>query len=105
MSTIEIYRARIDPANVERLLEIRDAAVAEFREQVPELLQADLVRLDGDTWLDILTWSEPVDPQRIEQAAACTPTSAEMHSLMDEVLAHDSGELVRSSSEAWSSAR
>jgi len=41
---------------------------------------------------------------RIEQAAGCTPTSAEMHGLMDEVLAHDSGELVRSSSNAWSSA-
>jgi hypothetical protein len=105
MPTIQIYRARIDAANVERLLEIRDAAVAEFREQVPELLQADLVRLDGDMWLDILTWSEPVDSQRIEQAAACTPTSTEMHSLMDEVLAHDSGELARGSSEAWSSAR
>jgi hypothetical protein len=105
MPTIEIYRARIAPANVERLLEIRDAAVAEFREQVPELLQADLVRLDRDTWLDILTWSDPVAPERVEQAAACTPTSAEMHSLMDQVLAHDSGELVRSSSRAWSSAR
>jgi hypothetical protein len=105
MPIIEIYRARIDPASVERVLEIRDAAVAEFREQVPELLQADLVRLDADTWLDILTWSEPVDPARIEQAAGCTPTSAEMHGLMDAVLAHDRGELVRSSSEAWSSAR
>lgn len=105
MPMIEIYRARIDPGNVERLLEIRDAAVAEFREQVPELLQADLVRLDGDTWLDILTWTEPVDPERVEQAAACTPTSSEMHSLMQEVLAHDTGELVRSSSQAWSSAR
>jgi hypothetical protein len=105
MPHIEIYRARIDRANVERLLEIRDAAVAEFREQVPELVQADLVRLDADTWLDILTWSDPVEPERIEQAAACTPTSAEMHGLMDEVLAHDTGELVHSSSEAWSSAR
>jgi hypothetical protein len=101
MPIIEIYRARIDPASVERVLEIRDAAVAEFREQVPELLQADLVRLDGDTWLDILTWSEPVAGERIEQAAACTPSSTEMHALMDEVLAHDSGELVRSSSRAW----
>lgn len=105
MPTIEIYRAKIDPANLDRLLEIRDAAVAEFREQVPELLQADLVRLDDDTWLDILTWSEPVAPERIEQAAGRTPTSAEMHSLIGEMLAHDTGELVRSSSEAWASAR
>jgi hypothetical protein len=41
---IEIYGARIDPANVDRLMESRAAAVAEFQEQVPELLQADLVR-------------------------------------------------------------
>ena len=105
MPVIEIHRAKIDPTNVERLLEIRNAAVAEFREQVPELLQADLVRLDGDTWLDILTWSEPVDRERIEQAAACTPASTEMHGLIGEVLALDTGELVHSSSEAWSSAR
>ena len=29
MPVIEIYRARIAPASVERVLEIRDAAVAE----------------------------------------------------------------------------
>jgi hypothetical protein len=105
MPAIEIYRARIDPANVERLLEIRSAAVAEFQKQVPELLQADLVRLDEDVWLDILVWSEPVDPERIETAAACTPTSAEMHALIAEELGHDRGELVHSSGTAWAAAR
>jgi hypothetical protein len=99
MPRIEIYRVRIDPSNVERLLAIRAAAVAEFQEQVPELLQADLVRLAGDEWLDVLTWSEPVDPQRIGKAAACTPTSAEMHSLIGEELGHYEGDLVASS---WS---
>jgi hypothetical protein len=34
MPTIEIYRVKIEPANAERLLEIRAAAVAEFQEQV-----------------------------------------------------------------------
>jgi hypothetical protein len=48
MPVIEIYRARIDPANVDRLMEIRAQAVAEFQEQAPELLQADLVRLEDD---------------------------------------------------------
>jgi hypothetical protein len=102
---VEIHRVKIDPANVERLLEIRDAAVAEFREQVPELLQADLVRLDGDVWLDILRWSEPVDPERIESSAACTPTSAEMHGLIADALGHDRGELVHSAPTAWATAR
>ena len=105
MPIIEIYRVTIDPVNVERLLEIRGAAVAEFQDQVPELVRADLVRLDEDVWLDILTWSEPVDPARISQAARCTPTSAEMHGLIAEQLGHDRGELVHSSGSAWATAR
>jgi hypothetical protein len=105
MPTIEIYRVRIDPANVERLLEIRAAAVAEFQEQVPELLAADLVRLGDDVWLDILRWSEPVAPERLEAAAACTPASAEMHGLIADELGHDRGELVHGTGGAWSAAR
>jgi hypothetical protein len=105
MPTIEIYRVRIDPANVDRLLEIRSAAVAEFQEQVPELLQAELVRLGDDVWLDILRWSEPVDPERMIAAARCTPTSAEMHGLIAQELGRDGGELVHSSSSAWPGAR
>jgi len=96
MPTIEIYRVKIDPADVERLLVIRAAAVAEFQKQVPELLQAELVRLEGDVWLDILRWSEPVDPERIGKAAECTPVSAEMHGLIAAELGHGRGELVHS---------
>ena len=104
MPTIEIYRVRIDPANVDRLLEIRAAAVAEFQEQVPELVRADLVRLEGDVWLDILLWSEPVDPERMNEAASCTPTSAEMHGLIADELGHDVGTLEHST-HAWATAR
>jgi hypothetical protein len=46
--TIEIYRVRIDAANVDRVLAIHDAAVAEFQQHVPELLGIELVRLDDD---------------------------------------------------------
>ena len=105
MPSIEIYRVRIDPANVERLLEVRAVAVAEFQRQMPELLHADLVRLDGDEWLGVLTWSEPVDPERIGKASGCTPTSAEMHSLIGEELGHYQGELVASSRSACAGAR
>jgi hypothetical protein len=101
VASIEIYRARIEPANVERLLEIRAAAVAEFQEQVPEPIRAELVRLDGDLWLDVLVWSEPVDEPRIAEASRRTPTAAEMHGLITDVLAHDRGELVHSTEGAW----
>lgn len=105
MPVIEIYRARIDPANVERLLAIRDAAVAEFQREIPELVQAELVRLDGDVWLDVLTWSEAVDEERIAQASQRTPAAAEMHGLMTEMLGHDRGEVVRSSAGARAGVR
>lgn len=104
MPIIEIYRVRVDPANVERLLEIHDEAVAEYQEHIPELLGIELVRLDEDTWLDIIRWSGPVDPQRME-AAACGPRAAEVHALMADELGHDRGELVHSSGSAWAAAR
>ena len=103
MPTIEVYRAKIDPANVDRLLEIRAQAVAEFQEQVPELLQAELVRLDDDVWLDVLTWSAPVDDERIAQASQAAPAAAEMHRLITDVVGHDRGEIVHSTNDAWAS--
>jgi hypothetical protein len=103
MSIVEIYRVRVDPAKVERLLEIHDQAVAEYQEQVPELDGIELVRLDDETWLDIIRWSAPADPQRLE-AAACSPAAAEVHEIMTQELAHDRGELVRSSGKAWAAA-
>jgi hypothetical protein len=104
MPMIEIYRAKIDPAEVDRLMEIRADAVAEFQEQVPELLQADLVRLEDDVWLDVLVWSAPVEEQRISQAASAAPTSVEMHALISDVLGHDRGEIVHSTGSAWATA-
>ena len=101
MPLIEIYRARIDPSNVDRLLDIRADAVDEFQRQVPELLQADLVRLEGDVWLDVLTWSASVEDERISQAGSAAPKSAEMHSLMGDILGHDRGEIVHSSGSTW----
>jgi hypothetical protein len=103
MPTIEIYRVRVDPAKVARLLEIHDAAVTEYQEQVPELLGIDLVRLDDDVWLDIIRWSEPVDPERLA-AVACAPAAAEVHALLTDELGHDRGELVHSSGTPWAPA-
>jgi hypothetical protein len=103
--TVEIYRVKNDPANDDRVLEIRGAAVAEFQEQVPELVRADLVRLEDDVWLDILAWSGPVDSDRIDAAAQCSPTSAAMHSLIAAEIGHDRGELVHTAGTLWATAR
>jgi hypothetical protein len=103
LPVIEIYRVKVDPGKVGRLLEIHDQAVAEYQEQVPELEGIELVRLDDDTWLDIIRWSAPVEPERLE-AAACSPGAAEVHEIMAQELAHDRGELIHSSGKAWAAA-
>ncbi len=78
MPLIEIYRAKIDPANEDRFLEIRADAGAEFQQQVPGLLQADLVRLEDGVWLDALTWSASVEEERISRGASAALKSVEM---------------------------
>jgi hypothetical protein len=105
MLIIEVHRVRVDPANVARLLEVRGAALAEFREQVPELRQADLVRLDDDVWLDIRTWMKAVDPATVRRAAKRMPTYAEMQSLMSAQLGRDRGERVHTTGTAWAAGR
>ena len=62
------------------------------------------MRLDEDTWLDIIRWSGPVDPQRLEAAGGHTD-AAEVHALMADELGHDRGELVHGSGSAWAAAR
>ena len=44
---------------MERLLELGPAAIAEAQRLCPELLGAELVRLEDGTWLDVLRWSRP----------------------------------------------
>ena len=105
MALIDIYRVKVDPAKLERLLEIHDAAVSEYQEQVPELLSGELVRLADDVVLHVLRWSAPVDDARLEAAGACTPTAGELHEIMADELGHDRGEVLHSAGSAWSSAR
>jgi hypothetical protein len=71
----------------------------------PELLQADLVRLDDDVWLDVIVWSEPVDDERVADAACAGAATAEMHALITDVIGHDRGEIVQSTVSAWATAR
>jgi hypothetical protein len=105
MPIIEIDRVKIDPANVARLLQIRGAAMAEFREQLPQLRQADLVRLDDNLWLDIRTWMEAVDSATVAEAAQFSPTHAEMRALMRDRLGHDRGDRVHTTGTAWAAGR
>jgi hypothetical protein len=93
---VQVYRATVDPANVAQLLEIRPHAIAQARAACPLLVRADLVRLDERTWLDILTWSEPGAVDQLMAVAGELPLVGQMHALIGEVVAVDTGELAHS---------
>jgi hypothetical protein len=93
---VQVFRAIVDPANVARLLEIRPAAIAQAQAACPALVRAELVRLHGQTWLDILVWDGPGGPDALMAVAAELPLLGEMHALVGEVLAVDTGELAHS---------
>jgi hypothetical protein len=93
---VQVYRAIVDPANVARLLEIRPAAIAQAQAACPALLRAELVRLDERTWLDILTWDGTGGAEKLMAVAARLSLLGEMHALVGEVIAVDTGELAHS---------
>jgi hypothetical protein len=93
---VQVFRAKVDPENATRLLQVRPEAIAQAQAVCPALLRAELVRLDEETWLDILTWSEPGGADQLMRHVAELPLLGEMHSLVDEILTVDTGELAHS---------
>ncbi|MFJ5265727.1 hypothetical protein ACIQAC_35235 [Streptomyces sp. NPDC088387] len=61
MPTVELTRFRVEPARVAELLGSRPAMLADFRADRAGFIDARLVRLADDEWLDIVTWRSPED--------------------------------------------
>lgn len=81
---LQVWHARVDDDAVERLLEVRSAAIAEAQHLCPELLAAELVRLEDGTWLDVLRWSCPDGEERLLQHAERFDALHKMHALLDD---------------------
>jgi hypothetical protein len=94
---LQIFRARVPEESVAALLEIRPAAIAEAQRLCPDLLRAQLVRLDDGTWLDVLTWSRPDGEQRLLWRAAEFDAVSKMHDLLVDVEEPLRGEIVHTS--------
>jgi antibiotic biosynthesis monooxygenase len=65
-AVLRLDRFRADPTLAEELLARRNALVAAVREAVPGLVEARLVRIDDETWIDMWHW----DSRASAQAAA-----------------------------------
>lgn len=91
---VQVWRARVPEDNVEPLTAVRPAAIAEAQRLCPELLRADLVRLDDGWWLDVLTWSCPDGEERLMARAAEFDALHRMHALLADAEQVGRGEVV-----------
>jgi hypothetical protein len=91
---LQVWRARVAEGSVERLLGLRAAAIAEAQRLCPELLAADLVRLDDGTWLDVLRWSCPDGEERLMRHADRFDAVLKMHELLEDATQVGRGEIV-----------
>ncbi|MEU6202755.1 antibiotic biosynthesis monooxygenase [Micromonospora musae] len=61
MPTVELTRFRVDPARENDLLQARPQMLADFQADRSGFIEARLVRLPNDEWLDIVLWESPED--------------------------------------------
>ncbi len=92
---LQVWRAKVADADVERLLAVRPAAIAEARRLCPDLLRADLVRLGDGTWLDVLTWSCADGEERLMARAEAFDALHTMHELLEDAEQIGRGEIIR----------
>jgi quinol monooxygenase YgiN len=63
LTVLRLDRFTADPADAEELVAKRNALVAAVREAVPGLIQAQLVRIDQQTWIDLWGWDSHANAQ------------------------------------------
>jgi hypothetical protein len=91
---VQVWKARVAEDSVDRLLEVRPAAIAEAQRLCPALVGADLVRLEDGMWLDVLRWSVPDGEERLMAHAARFDAVSKMHALLEDAEQLGRGEVV-----------
>jgi hypothetical protein len=93
---MQVWRATVAEADVEPLLAVRPAAIAEAKRLCPELLRAELVRVGDGTWLDVLTWSVADGEERVMARADEFDALNRMHGFLENAEPVGRGEVVAS---------
>ena len=91
MTTIELTRFRVEPHQVAGLLRARPAMLADFRADRVGFLDAHLVQLPDDQWLDIVTWHSPEDFAASRTKGANRPGIAAFFAAIAELVSAEEG--------------
>lgn len=79
---VQVWKAKVAENDVEELLALRPDAIAEAKRLCPALVRADLVRVDNETWLDVLIWSAPDGEEQLMARADNFDALHRMHSFL-----------------------
>lgn len=93
MATIELTRFRVRPEQQEALLAARAQMLADFRADRVGFVEARLVRLAGNEWLDVVTWRSPDDFAASRAKGANRPGIKAFFEAIDELVSSEEGEL------------
>ncbi|MBG0563746.1 antibiotic biosynthesis monooxygenase [Actinoplanes aureus] len=91
MTTVELTRFRVDPERAGDLLAARPAMLADFRADRAGFLDAHLVRLPGDEWLDVVYWAGPEDFAASRAKGANRPGIAAFFAAIAELISSEDG--------------
>jgi hypothetical protein len=92
MTTVELTRFRVEPSRVPELLGARPAMLADFRADRAGFLDARLVRLPGDQWLDIVTGHSPEDFAASRAKGANLPGISAFFAAIAELVTAEAGD-------------
>lgn len=95
MNALEITRYRIDPDRIDEFAGLWPPAVEAIRASCPGLIEARLVRLDVDTFLDAWLWTSRDAAEAAAAAAPGIPEAAAMFSLIVEAPTMEHGVVLR----------
>jgi quinol monooxygenase YgiN len=93
MATIELTRFQVAPEKESALLEARPQMLADFQADRAGFLDARLVRLPDNEWLDIVTWRSPEDFAASRAKGANLPGIQSFFDAIDKLVSAEEGEL------------
>lgn len=96
MSTVELTRFAVKPEQEQALLAARPRMLEEFRADRAGFLDAMLVRLPDNEWLDIVTWRSSDDFAASRAKGANLPGIADFFAAISHLVSSEQGATVAS---------
>ncbi|WP_433014821.1 antibiotic biosynthesis monooxygenase family protein [Kribbella sp. CA-294648] len=93
MSTIELTRFKVSEDKADELVAARPGMLADFAADRKGFVGAQLVRLPGGEWLDIVEWETPEDFAASREKGGNLPGIARFFAAIDSLITAEEGTL------------